>query len=55
MDRIGISLRMITRFHAPQTCSACGGSGGAHVIETSGGKTLHSWKPCHACGGSGQR
>lgn len=55
MDRIGIKTRVITRYHAPQTCTACGGAGGAAVVESDGKVIIHAWKPCSACSGSGQR
>ncbi|MDI5971880.1 hypothetical protein POF50_021515 [Streptomyces sp. SL13] len=55
MDRIGITARAITCFHAPQTCTTCGGSGGSSTTETSGGVTRSYWQNCAACGGSGQR
>ncbi len=55
MDRIGIKARAITCYHAPQTCTACGGAKGATVTETSGGVTRSWWRSCGACNGSGQR
>lgn len=55
MDRIGINLRVITCYHAPQTCTACNGAGGATVVESSGKTIIRFWQPCSACGGSGQR
>ncbi len=55
MDRIDITARAITCYHALQTCGACSGAKGSTVTETSGGVTRSYWKNCPACGGSGQR
>ncbi|MDI5971857.1 hypothetical protein POF50_021400 [Streptomyces sp. SL13] len=50
-----MTARVITCFHAPQSCTACRGSGGSTTTETVNGVTRSQWQSCDACNGSGQR